>query len=401
MRVSTAQFYHQNSLQLTNKQSDVNEQVEYISSGKRVLTAKDDAVHYGTLNGYKEELSNINKYERNITLAENRTSLQDTLLSNTEGFLQKIKQDFIQANNGSLNDTDLLSLSQLTRNSFEQILDIANTKDETGGYLFAGFQTDKQPFQLQADNSVNYVGDNGTRELQISKNLTVPTNQSGDAVFEKIPNHQGDFSTNYINNTSGISVTKAVVSDRGNYNTAANPPNYNFSFTSATDLTITDGNGAVVFNTNSYSEGQTISFNGIEVSLDGNPLPGDEFELTPQENISIFETINRAINWIETGSGHSVSTTGVIDYNDILSQLDNVLNHVTSRRANAGVSAQLIDNQKFSNEERALTLEKAKSNIEDLDFAQAIATFEQSKVALQAAQQTFVQIKDLSLFNFI
>ena len=37
----------------------------------------------------------------------------------------------------------------------------------------------------------------------------------------------------------------------------------------------------------------------------------------------------------------------------------------------------------------------------DLDFAKAVATFEQSKVALQAAQQSFVQVKDLNLFNYI
>ena len=49
MRVSTAQFYFQNSQQLTNKQSEVNDQINYLSSGKRVITAKDDAVSYLSL----------------------------------------------------------------------------------------------------------------------------------------------------------------------------------------------------------------------------------------------------------------------------------------------------------------------------------------------------------------
>ena len=48
-----------------------------------------------------------------------------------------------------------------------------------------------------------------------------------------------------------------------------------------------------------------------------------------------------------------------------------------------------------------LSLAAGQSNIEDLDFAKAVANFEQSKVALQAAQQSFVQVKDLSLFNYI
>jgi flagellar hook-associated protein 3 FlgL len=48
-----------------------------------------------------------------------------------------------------------------------------------------------------------------------------------------------------------------------------------------------------------------------------------------------------------------------------------------------------------------LYLNSGRSAIEDLDFSKAISEFEQSKMALQAAQQTFTQIQNLSLFNYI
>jgi flagellar hook-associated protein 3 FlgL len=48
-----------------------------------------------------------------------------------------------------------------------------------------------------------------------------------------------------------------------------------------------------------------------------------------------------------------------------------------------------------------LYLTSGKSSIEDLDFAKAISAFEQSKIALQAAQQTFTQVQGLTLFNYI
>ena len=168
MRVSTAQFYFQNAQQLSAKQSDVNEQIQYLSSGKRVLTAKDDAVSFGTLAGYKDELSNIAKYQRNINQAENRNGLQETSFANAEDIMQQLKQLFLQANNGSLNDSDLDALAELAKNSQQQMLDIANIKDETGGYIFAGFQTQTTPFNLQADGSVNYMGDSGVREIQVT-----------------------------------------------------------------------------------------------------------------------------------------------------------------------------------------------------------------------------------------
>lgn len=401
MRVSTAQFYFQNSQQLSNKQSDVNDQIGYLSSGKRILTAKDDAVSFSTLAGYKDGLMNIEKYKRNITQAENRNSLQETSFANAEGLMQELKQLFIQANNGTLSNDDLAALGKLAGNSQLQLLDIANSKDETGGYIFAGFQIDSEPFALQPDDSVDYLGDNGVRKVQIANNVMVATNQPGDAAFEKVPNSIGDFSANYANNTSGIAVTRAVIADPSLYDNLTNPPDFNFNFSAPSNLTVTDGNGTTVYPNTPYTAGQTIAFGGVEVQISGNPLPGDQFSLTPEENISIFETIKNAIDWLNTGAPPGGDVQRGVDYGSILTQLDESLNHMTSRRTDAGVRLQLIENQDSNHLDRELNLAKGQSNLEDIDFAKAVATFEQSQVALQAAQQTFAKIKDLSLFNYI
>lgn len=400
MRVSTAQFYIQNGLQMSNQQSSVNEQVNYISSGKRVITAKDDAIAYGTLAGYKNELANIDKYQRNIIQAENHNSLVDTSLANAEDIMNELKDLMLQANNGVYSAEDLASLAQQANQSLQQILDIANSQDESGGYVFSGYQIDDAPFVLQADNSVNYRGDNGVRELQIAKNVNIATNQSGEQVFEKVPNAIGDFSAIYNTNTSGIGVESAVIANASVYNSAVNPADFTFNFSSATDLTITDGAGNVT-NVTGYVPGQTIAFNGIEVRLSGNPLPGDEFSLTPEQNIGVFDTIKSAIDWISNKSSAGEDPQVQVDFNRFLEQLSDSMNHLTSRRAQSGINLQAIDRQKSNHLDTELYLESGRSSIEDLDFAKAISTFEQSKVALQAAQQTFTQVQGLSLFNYI
>jgi len=401
MRVSTAQFYFQNAQQLSNLQTQVNEQVEYLSAGKRVLTAKDDAISYGTLSGLKDGLASIEKYQRNLIQAESRNNIQEVSFANAEDVMQQLKQTFIQANNGSLNDDDLAALAALAKNSQEQLLDVANTKDETGGYIFSGYKVDVTPFVLQPDNSVNYMGDSGVRELQIAKNVMVDTNQAGDAAFEKVNNNLGDFSAQYNTNSSGISLNRAVINNPSAYDTVNNPPNYNFNFTSATDLTVTDGLGNTVFNTAAYVPGQTIAFNGVEVQLSGNPLPGDDFDLTPQEDISLFDTVKDIIDWMGVGASPANPAQHNVDYEALLGQLDQALNHMTTRRVDAGVRLKLIENQTSSHLDSELHMAKGKSNIEDLDFAKAAADFERSKFSLQAAQQSFVQIKNLSLFNYL
>jgi flagellar hook-associated protein 3 FlgL len=400
MRVSTAQFYIQSGLKMSNQQSSVNEQVNHISSGKRVVTAKDDAVAYGTLAGYKNDLANLDKYQRNITQAENHNSLIDNTLGNAEGIINELKNLMLQANNGAYTADDLATMGQQASQNLQQILGIANTQDQSGSYVFAGYQIDDAPFALQADNSVNYRGDNGVRELQIAKNVTIATNLSGEQVFEKVPNAIGDFSAIYNSNSSGIAVERAVVADASSYNSAENPADFIFEFSTATDLTITDSGGNVT-NIAGYAPGQTIAFNGIEVKLSGKPLPGDSFSLTPEQNVGVFDTIKSAIDWINTKANGEEDLQVQVDFNQILNQLGDAINHLTSSRAESGINLQVIDRQKSNHLDTEVYLESGRSSIEDLDFAKAISSFEQSKIALQAAQQTFTQVQSLSLFNYM
>jgi len=402
MRVSTAQFYYQSTLQMANKASDVNEQMSFISSGKRVLTAKDDAVQYGTLAGYNESLINIEKYKRNITMAESHNSLQEVVFADAELILDKMKQDLLLANNGRMSNEDLQAIANELHNGFDQLLDIANTQNAKGEYIFSGYQTQQQPFSHQVDRAVIYNGDNGVNELQIAKNINVKTNQAGDAVFTKVTNAIGDFSANYITNTSGVAVESANVINRNQYNTSAMPHDYTFTFGPGTaELNVVDSGGANVFNTTSYVAGQTITFDGIDVTLNGNPLPGDSFTLAEEENISVFSTLNDAIEWIERGSVSTNQEQHQVDFNTILNQFNAAMTHVSSRRSDSGVTLQVLEKQSNSILDSELNIASGKASIEDLDFAKAIANFEQSQMALQASQQTFTQVQNLSLFNYI
>lgn len=402
MRVSTAQFYTQNGLQMSNKQANVNEQSTYISSGKRVITAKDDAVSFSTLTGYKDDLASLERYQRNITQAENRNSRQEVLFTGSTDILNELRDFLLQANNGVRTREDLDAFANQMKHGLQAMLDVANTQDETGTYIFAGHQIDNEPFSIQPDNSVIYNGDNGVRELQIAKNIIVPINQSGDAAFQKVKNATGDFSAKYNTNTSGVSIISADVVDRNQYNSAVNnPQDYKFTFTAPNNLTVTDSLSNVVYPSTPYVAGQIISFEGIEVQLNGNPLPGDDFDITPQSNISLFDTIKSAIDWLNTTSSPSNQEQHQVDFNTILNQFNNVLDHISSNRAESGINMQLIERQKNNHLDAELYLNESRSDIEDLDYAKAVSQFEQSKIALQAAQQTFNQIKDLNLFNYI
>jgi flagellar hook-associated protein 3 FlgL len=402
MRVSTAQFYFQSAQMMSQKTSEVNDQMAHISSGLRIHTAKDDAVSYGTLSGLKDDLANIEKYKRNITMAESDNNLQEVVFADAELVLNRIKETVLLANNGAYDTDALQTLANEVRDSFDQLLDIANTQNENGDYIFSGFQTNLQPFSQNTDGSVVYSGDTGINQLQISKNITIPTNQTGDAAFLNVENAIGDFSANYIANTSGVAVESAKVADRNVYNTTVTPHDYTFSFDAITnDLTVTDSGGGIVFPAAPYTAGQTITFDGVDVTLSGNPLPGDSFVISEEEEISMFDTISSAIEWMERGVISVDQEQHQVDYSAVLTQISTALNHVTSRRVDSGVRLQVLETQENRHLDTELATTTNRGQIEDLDYAKAISEFEQSQIALQASQQTFTKVQGLTLFNYI
>jgi len=86
---------------------------------------------------------------------------------------------------------------------------------------------------------------------------------------------------------------------------------------------------------------------------------------------------------------------------DILGDVDAVMTEFNSVRSEIGGRQRAIDLQNNLNESTRIRAEQTRSTLQDLDFAEASTQLNQYLTALQAAQQSFAQIQNLSLFNVI
>jgi len=77
------------------------------------------------------------------------------------------------------------------------------------------------------------------------------------------------------------------------------------------------------------------------------------------------------------------------------------MEHLQSRRTIVGNRLQSLDTRIEENADERLRLEKQVSEIQDLDFAQAVSRLNLQSTALQAAQQSYIKIQGLSLFNYL
>lgn len=91
----------------------------------------------------------------------------------------------------------------------------------------------------------------------------------------------------------------------------------------------------------------------------------------------------------------------ITDFSRSLDNLDSALDQVIQVRSKAGARLATVEQQQSANEDFILHFETQLASVRDLDYAEAITRFNRQTTALQAAQQSYVQIQGLSLFNYI
>lgn len=87
--------------------------------------------------------------------------------------------------------------------------------------------------------------------------------------------------------------------------------------------------------------------------------------------------------------------------NTAMRDLDNSLDNVLTVRASAGARLNELDVIDAVGSNRMLNYDQTLSDLVDLDYAEAISEYSLRQIGMQAAQKAFVDIKGLSLFNYM
>lgn len=154
--------------------------------------------------------------------------------------------------------------------------------------------------------------------------------------------------------------------------------------------------------TGTYTSGEPIPFRGALVTLNGTPADGDTFSIRSSENQNIFQTLQNFITALETPVTSPAEMAELNnDINRFLTDIDQGMDNILTVRAGVGARLNAIDAQRYINDDQLFQTTKIISSIEDLDYAEAISRLNLQMAGLQAAQQTYLKVQDLSLFNFL
>ena len=207
------------------------------------------------------------------------------------------------------------------RGRLEGLIGLANTKDGTGLYIFAGFKSNTQPFAVAGPTTpvlpatefshsstyVNYSGDAGRQSLQVTQTQEVAISENGLDVFMQIRDAAG------------------------------------------------------------------------------NPLPR-----------SLFDSVQNLINNLDPAGTYSATVQAQAQ-----ADIRAGLNHVLNVRASVGARQNTVESLSIAAEDYNLNFSARLSELRDLDYAEAISRFFSQQMQLEAAQISFKQMTQLSLFNIL
>ncbi len=400
MRISTKQFALTSVNSILDRQRDLNKIQLQISTGLRVLKPSDDPVASIRILEISELISVNEQFQKNSNLAESRLTIEDSSLTGVVDILQRVRDLALQANSGLIGNSARLNIAEEIDQLQEQLLDVANTKDSNGEYIYAGFKGTTVPFSRGASGTFNYSGDSGQRFLQIGPSRQIAVGDSGTEVFRRISTGNGSFSVGLNSSNAGNGIIgPGTVTTVATWN--ANAEVYQINFTSATAYDVRDAQNNLV-TTGTYSEGANITFAGIQTSITGVPASGDQFTITPSRNQDVFTTLEKlktALNVGTTTDASAAQSTNLI--NAEIANMDQALENIVNVQGRVGARLNSITRQRSNNDSLIFESTIILSRERDLDITKAVSDLNLQLTGLQAAQQVFVRVQNLNLFQFL
>jgi flagellar hook-associated protein 3 FlgL len=383
-------------------QAAISNTQEQLSTGKAFQTAAGNPTGMAQVNQLDMELSASQQYVKNGNLASGNLNLENQALSDATNLLQSARDLALEGNNSSLNAVQRQDIATQLNQQLQQLVAIANRTDANGNYLFGGFASSTQPF-VQNGNSVSYSGADQVSQVQISENQRISAGDTGSSVFMGLPTGNGTFTTAVgAANAGTASIGPGTVTDPATWtaNTQADPGPYTITFTDPTDYTVADGSGApVTSGTYDPTTGGTISFYGVQVTLNGNPASGDSFTIAPAGKTSAFATLSGLITTLSSttlNSGQMATQIG-----QSIEQIDAALNNLGNVQASIGGRLNAVTTSQSTAQSRQTALQTSISSISETDYAKATTQLSSQEIALQAAEQSYASLAKLSLFNYV
>lgn len=422
MRISSLQAFQNGVQGLQRNYAEAIRTHEQISTGNRILTPADDPVASVRLMQLEQQQNMLGQYKGNLTAATNSLMQEEATLNSVNTIMQRVRELAAKAGNGALNQSDRRSIAAELQEREDELLGLMNTRNARGEYMFAGFQGKSQPFVREADGSYNYHGDEGQRKLQIASSLNVAIGDNGKKIFQDIPNAARLEASLSSTPGSTLVASAPLVQDELTYSGSPGFPagGVEIRFADPNATPPGDPKDYAVF-ASPYTAGDTalhsgrmddndarqdtLVFRGVVMHFDGVPAGGESVTVSAdpsQAKQGVLDTIQQLRSALEKNPDSTAGNRNTRDAVAVaLTNIDHAMVTIDRTRGDIGARMNMIETTENNNEDVILINKSVQAELREVDYPEALSRLAFQSVVLEAAQQSFVKISQLNLFDKI
>lgn len=401
MRISTTQIQQQGIDAITRLSAQTAQTQQQVATGRRVNQAADDPAGAARIVRLNQEIATRERYLQNTDSAEAQLQQEEATLSSMTEVLQRVRELTLQAGDPAYTVDDLASIGAELSVRVDEVLALANSRDSQGNFLFGGYQGDRAPFVVE-QGTVRYRGDSGSRELAIAADRRIAISDPGVDLFDRAKV-----------NFQSVRVSAAA-------GTAPQPAQMRAEFSDAEALATVSAQrllvetreveGRLMLDVKDAATGARLGGAaagtrvglealGLDLTFDQAPIAGERYLLEIHEQQGLLTTVN-AIASALTGADSPLTETGLRTAIDqTLVGVDAALEGISGTQSQVGARLNAIDSTRVLHEDLILRSKEILSEVRDIDFAEAVSDLSYQSFLLEAAQQSFVRVSNLSLFN--
>ena len=402
---------------INNNLSKFNDLTIKLASGEKLTSISDDPTAAVNILNTKRQLTQLNTFKGNITLASSSLSNQDSVFNLAESFTQKARDLAMQASTGTYDKSALEGIKSGVDEIINTLVDIGNN-EYNGNYTFSGARTKTPPYTVEKDEegniTVTYNGSkassNYQKKTEISDGVFETINVTGDQVF-------GYYEKVQSTNAAGHKLFTDSADNEVYYNETQEKYFYSSDDTeytgSVSDLTkiynqAEDASGNKKFEA---TDGDYVYYDGSSYFYEnGDAYTGDVSELNKvyEYNSSgtfgaiceLSSSLDRIIKAMEN-SNSDVQKAAEQSIRNTLDKFSAGLNNISTVQTKFGGIMNRLDMTSNTIETNELQLTEYLSNLKDLDFSSAITDWMSAQYAYQASLSAMSQSMNMSLLNYM
>lgn len=228
MKISTGQLFEQAVTQMNTQQAKVTQMQAQLATGKQIVQSSDDPDKVGLIQRLNTAYQRQDVYEQSLNTVNDRLVSEEAAILATDNILQRLRELAVRASSDTLSAPDREIISIEVSALKDGLMQLANTQDINGNYIFAGSMSSTMPFTTDASGHTSYQGDDRHIAVDVSEQRRLNMNRPGSDIFSSVVRQELDGTTQRVsffgviddfadalknNNTGAIQRSLSEVSD--------------------------------------------------------------------------------------------------------------------------------------------------------------------------------------------